>query len=133
MQGGFAVADVNLNKVFNFYDEVPLSDTLRSFVSPKENVLLVIKTVRDMAVFTDKRILVADKQGSTGKKVEYYTIPFKNIITYAVETAGTFDLDPQIKLTLCGGITLELRFMKGKNTDQLLLKVYYLINNCMIG
>jgi len=133
VQGGFAVADVNLNKVFNFYDEVPLSDTLRSFVSPKENVLLVIKTVRDMAVFTDKRILVADKQGSTGKKVEYYTIPFKNIITYAVETAGTFDLDPQIKLTLCGGITLELRFMKGKNTDQLLLKVYYLINNCMIG
>lgn len=127
------MADVNLNKVFNFYDEVPLSDTLRSFVSPKENVLLVIKTVRDMAVFTDKRILVADKQGSTGKKVEYYTIPFKNIITYAVETAGTFDLDPQIKLTLCGGITLELRFMKGKNTDQLLLKVYYLINNCMIG
>lgn len=37
MQVGCAVADVNLNKVFNFYDEVTLADTLRSFVSKKEN------------------------------------------------------------------------------------------------
>ena len=127
------MANVNLNKVFNFYEEVPLSGTLRSFISPNENVCFVVKTVRDMAVFTDKRILVADKQGSTGKKVEYYTIPFKNIITYAVETAGTFDLDPEIKLILSGGVTIELKFVKSKNMDQLLLKVYNLINNFMIG
>jgi hypothetical protein len=127
------MALVNFNKVFNFYEEVPMSDTLRSFISPSENVCFVVKTVRDMAVFTDKRILVADKQGSAGKKVEYYTIPFKNIITYAVETAGTFDLDPEIKLILSGGVTIELKFMKGKNMDQLLLRVYYLINNFIIG
>lgn len=133
MLGGCVVANVNLNKVFNFYEEVPLSGTLRSFISPNENVCFVVKTVRDMAVFTDKRILVADKQGSTGKKVEYYTIPFKNIITYAVETAGTFDLDPEIKLILSGGVTIELKFVKSKNMDQLLLKVYNLINNFMIG
>ncbi|WP_291636858.1 PH domain-containing protein [Clostridium sp.] len=127
------MANVNLNKIFNLYEEVALSNTLKSFISPNEKVCFVVKTVRDMAVFTDKRILVADKQGSAGKKVEYYTIPFKNIITYAVETAGTFDLDPEIKLILASGITIELKFMKGKNTDQLLLKAYYLINNFIIG
>ncbi len=126
------MADVNLNKVFNFYEEIPLSDSMKSFISPNEKVNFVVKTVRDMAVFTDKRILVADKQGFTGKKVEYYTIPFKNIITYAVETAGTFDLDSEIKLTLSGGITIELKFMKSKNMDNLLLKVYHLINSFMI-
>ena len=133
MRGGYIVADVNLNKVFSFFDEVPLSDSLKQFISPNENVCFVLKTIRDIAVFTDKRILVADKQGLMGKKVEYYTIPLKNIITYAIETAGTFDFDSEIKLMLSGGVIIELKFMKGKNMDQLLLKVYHLINNFMIG
>lgn len=126
------MADASLNKVFNFYGEVPLSDALRPFISPDETVSFVVKTIRDMAVFTDKRILIADKQGITGKKIEYYTIPYKSIVTYAVETAGNFDLDSEIKLVLSGGITVELKFMKGKNMDQLLLRVYELINNFMI-
>lgn len=126
------MADVNLNKVFNFYGEVPLSDSLKALISPNETVSFVVKTIRDMAVFTNKRILIADKQGITGKKVEYYTIPFKSIVTYAVETAGNFDLDSEIKLVLSGGVTIELKFMKGKNMDQLLLRVYHLINNFMI-
>lgn len=127
------MADINLNKVFNFYNEVSLSDSLKPFISQNENVAFAVKTIRDVAVFTDKRILVADKQGLTGKKVEYYTIPYKNIVTYAVETAGTFDLDSEIKLVLSGGLRVELKFMKGKNMDQLLLKVYNLINCFIIG
>ncbi len=94
------MSDVNLNKVFTFYGEVPLSDSLRELISPNETVSFVIKMIRDIAIFTTKRILVADKKGITGKKVEYYTIPYKSIVTYAVETAGTFDLDSEIKLAL---------------------------------
>jgi hypothetical protein len=127
------VADVSLNKVFNFYEEVPLSPSLEPFISKNEVVHFAVKTVRDVAVFTDKRILIADKQGITGKKIEYYSIPYKNIVTYAVETAGTFDLDSEIKLVLSGGISIELKFFKGKNMDNLLLKVYDLINSYVIG
>lgn len=127
------MADVSLNKIFNFYGEVPLPDSLRPFISKNENVFFAVKTIRDVAIFTDKRILVADKQGITGKKIEYYTIPYKSIVTYAVETAGTFDLDSEIKLILSGGLKIELKFMKDKNMDNLLLKVYDLINSFMIG
>ncbi|HHW67103.1 MAG: hypothetical protein PWP07_1287 [Epulopiscium sp.] len=127
------MADVSLNKVFNFYEEVPLSPSLEPFISKNEVVHFAVKTVRDVAVFTDKRILIADKQGITGKKIEYYSIPYKNIVTYAVETAGTFDLDSEIKLVLSGGISIELKFFKGKNMDNLLLKVYDLINSYVIG
>ena len=126
------MADLSLNKVFNFYGEVPLSEDLRQFISPNEKIAFSVKTFRDIAVFTDKRILVADKQGITGKKIEYYSIPFKNIITYAVETAGRFDLDSEIKLVLSGGISIELKFLKDKNMDGLLIRVYHLINNFMI-
>jgi hypothetical protein len=130
--GERSLADLSLNKVFSFYGEVSLSEDLKQFISPKENIAFVVKTVRDIAVFTDKRILIADKQGITGKKIEYYSIPFKNIITYAVETAGRFDLDSEIKLVLSGGISIELKFMKDKNMDGLLIRVYHLINNFMI-
>ena len=127
------MADVSLNKIFNFYGEVPLPDSSRPLINKNENVFFAVKTIRDVAIFTDKRILVADKQGITGKKIEYYTIPYKSIVTYAVETAGTFDLDSEIKLILSGGLKIELKFMKDKNMDNLLLKVYDLINNFVIG
>jgi Bacterial PH domain len=126
------MADVNLNKLFYFYSEVYDYENLKPFLSPNETVSFAVKTFRDVAVFTDKRILISDKQGITGKKVEYYSIPYKNIITYAIETAGRFDLDSEIKLVLSGGISIELKFMKDKKMDQLLFKVYQVINDFMI-
>ena len=127
------MADLSVNKIFTFYIEVPVPETITPFISSNEKVCFAVKTIRDVAIFTDKRILVVDKQGLTGKKIEYYTIPFKNIITYAIETAGRLDLDSEIKLVLSGGLCIELRFMKDKNMDELLLKVYHLINNYIIG
>ena len=119
-------------KVFTFYHEVPLSDDIRGFISSKEEVQFCVKTIRDIAVFTDKRILIADKQGLTGKKVEYFSIPFNQIVTYSIETAGRLDLDSEIKLFLSGGMRIELQFMKDKHMDQLLFKVYQLINDYVI-
>jgi hypothetical protein len=127
------MADLSVNKIFTFYNEVPVPESITPFIAPNEKVRFAVKTIRDVAIFTDKRILVADKQGLTGKKIEYYTIPFKNIITYAIETAGRLDLDSEIKLVLSGGLCIELRFMKDKNMDELLLKVYHLINSYIIG
>lgn len=126
------MATVELNKIFSFYSEVPLTEDLKQLLSDKETVQFSVKTIRDVAVFTDKRILVADKQGLTGKKVEYYSIPFKNIITYSIETAGTFDLDSEIKLVMSGGISIELKFFKDKNLNNLLFKAYKLMNDFVI-
>ena len=122
------MADISLNKVFNFYDEVPLADSLKPFISKNENIAFSVKTIRDVAVFTDKRILISDKQGITGKKTEYYAIPYSKIVTYAIETAGHFDMDSEIKLFLTGGIEIEMNFLRGKNMDQLLKKVFNVIN-----
>ena len=127
------MADLSVNKIFTFYEEVPVPETIIPFVSPNEKICFAAKTIKGVAIFTDKRILVADKQGLTGKKTEYYTIPLKNIVTYAIETAGRLDFDSEIKLVLSGGVGIELRFIKDENMDELLLKVYHLINNYIIG
>lgn len=118
----------NNKKVFNFYGEIEIPQSLMAFVSRSERALFAVKTVRDAALFTDKKVLICDKQGITGKKTEYYAIPYNKIVTYAIETAGHFDIDSEIKLFLTGGIEIEMQFLRGKNMDQLLGKVFNVIN-----
>ncbi|HHW08328.1 MAG TPA: PH domain-containing protein [Clostridia bacterium] len=126
------MADV-LSTKYTFYYEVPIPENLLRMLVPGEQALFAVKTIRDAAVFTDRRILIADKQGLTGKKVEYCTIPYKSIVAFSIETAGTFDFDSEIKLTLSGGIRVELQFMKGKDMDRLLFKVNETIARYMLG
>ncbi|WP_297713602.1 PH domain-containing protein [Clostridium sp.] len=118
----------NNKRVFNFYGEIEIPQSLMAFVSRNERALFAVKTVRDAALFTNKKVLICDKQGITGKKTEYYAIPYNKIVTYAIETAGHFDIDSEIKLFLTGGIEIEMQFLRGKNMDQLLGKVFNVIN-----
>lgn len=85
------MADVNLNKVFNFYQEVPVSPSLEPFISNNETVQFAVKTVRDVAVFTDKRILVVDKQGLTGKRL--------SITQFLIKALLLMQLKPRAHLT----------------------------------
>lgn len=125
------MADV-LSTKYTFFQEIPIPDHLRKMLTDRETPFFAVKTIRDAAVFTDKRILIADKQGLSGKKVEYCTIPYKSIVTYAIETAGTLDLDAEIKLNLSGGYQVKLEFIKNKNMIQLLFKVYDLITRFIL-
>ena len=57
-----------------------------------ENVNAAFKLVRDIIVFTDKRLILVDKQGLTGKKTEIQSIPYKSISRFSVETATALTL-----------------------------------------
>jgi hypothetical protein len=70
---------------------------------------IAYKTVRDVAVITNNRIIFADRQGITGKKVEVYTIPFKSIIMYSSENGGMLDFNAELELwTKAGNFKLNL-------------------------
>lgn len=70
--------------------------------------------IRDAILFTDRRLILVDKQGITGKKIEYHTIPYRSITHFSVETAGTFDLDAELKIYLSGSPTpFQKQFGKG--------------------
>ncbi|GAA4882734.1 PH domain-containing protein [Ferrimonas pelagia] len=83
-------------------DLAELKQELEPLLGSQETLQLAYKVVRDMFVFTDKRLLLIDKQGLTGSKVSYRSIPFKSITSFAVETAGRFDMDAELKLWLSG-------------------------------
>ncbi|WP_342536157.1 PH domain-containing protein [Sporosarcina sp. FSL K6-3508] len=71
---------------------------LGSILIEEDKVKAAFKVVRDLMMFTEKRLILVDKQGMTGKKVEYHSIPYKSISHFSVETAGTFDLDAELKI-----------------------------------
>jgi hypothetical protein len=95
-----------------------------------EVVVKAFKIVRDLFVFTNKRLLLIDKQGLTGKKAEYHSIPYKSISHFSVETAGTFDMDAEMKIYISGNPNpIQREFKRGtdivgvqKALAQLILK-----------
>lgn len=79
-----------------------LAPILGESSASKEEVMVAYKLVRDMIVFTNKRFMFIDKQGMTGKKVDYLSIPYKSITQFKVETAGHFDSDCELKIWISG-------------------------------
>ncbi|UJL46178.1 PH domain-containing protein [Virgibacillus sp. NKC19-16] len=75
---------------------------LTELLSTTEKVEHAYKLIRDLMVFTNKRLILVDKQGVTGKKVEYHSIPYQNITHFSIETAGTFDMEAELKLWVSG-------------------------------
>ena len=63
-----------------------------------EEIELGFKLIRDTFIFTNKRLIIVDVQGLTGSKTEYVSVAYKSISRFSVETAGTFDLDAELKI-----------------------------------
>ena len=85
-----------------------------------EKIERAYKVVRDLFIFTDKRLILVDKQGVTGKKTEYHSIPYKSITHFSIETTGNFDLDAELKIWISGtALPLQKNFNSSLNVYEL--------------
>jgi hypothetical protein len=72
--------------------------------------------LRDTFLFTNKRLILVDIQGISGKQIEYLSIPYSKITKFSVQTGGSFDLNAELKLWIGSDtIPLEKRFNKDVN------------------
>lgn len=93
-----------------------VKEELKDLLTTSEKVEHAFKLIRDLIIFTDKRLLLVDKQGMTGKKMEYHSIPYKSVVHFSIETAGTFDMDAELKIWLSGNsVPLQKKFNKSLN------------------
>jgi len=67
-----------------------------------ERLEIAFKVIRDMFVFTNKRLILVDKQGLTGSKTEYLSVPYRSITKFSKESAGLLDLDAELKIWITG-------------------------------
>lgn len=107
--------EVNLITEWTFFNEVPIPDDVGSLLVPGEQPYKAFKTFRDSAIFTNKRLIVRDSQGLTGKKVEIYSLPYSSINMWSSENAGKLlDFNAEIELwTRAGHIKIKV----GKGCD----------------
>ena len=111
-------------------DAKGLQKDLEDILAEGEQVVKAFRVVRDMFIFTDKRLILIDKQGLTGRKSEYHSIPYRSISHFSVETTGTFDMDADLKIYVTSNpVPFERAFKRGtdlvgvqKTLAQLLLK-----------
>ena len=97
--------------VWTFMTECALPGDVADMLVAGEEAICAYKTIRDVAIFTNKRLIVRDAQGLTGKKIEIYTLPYSSIIMYSTENAGKFlDFNAEVEMwTKAGKIKINLQ------------------------
>ena len=88
------------NAILGNASEVNIDNVAKEFqpiLIPGENIEKAFKLIRDMFIFTNKRMILVEKQ-LVGTKVEYVSIPYSSIIKFSKESAGIMDLDAELKI-----------------------------------
>lgn len=79
---------------------------IQEFLLEDEEIISSYQFIRDSIILTNYGIYMIDVQGMTGKKVEIKFIPKRNVKTVTFESAGTFDLDVDIKIGVDGNTVI---------------------------
>jgi len=89
---------------------------LEAILADDERVERAFRLVRDLLIFTNYRFILVDRQGVTGKKTSYDSIPYRAITHFAVETAGHFDLESELKIWISGTVEpIQRTFTRGQS------------------
>lgn len=109
-----------LNKLLGNADKISperLQEKYARLLVDNEVIEGGFELLRDTFMFTNKRLILIDVQGLTGSKVEYKSLPFKNISRFSLETAGTFDLDAELKIWISSENTPSVSKKFNKSID----------------
>ncbi|UOQ74006.1 PH domain-containing protein [Hymenobacter cellulosilyticus] len=83
-------------------DAQELQQELTQILATGERIEKAYAIIRDQIIFTNKRLILVDKQGVTGKKREILSVPYRSIERFSMETTGHFDLDAELKIWIRG-------------------------------
>jgi hypothetical protein len=83
-------------------DAAEMQEEFARILATDERVERAYVLIRDAMLFTNRRLVLVDKQGMTGSKVEYHSLPYRAITHFSIETAGHFDLDADLKIWVSG-------------------------------
>lgn len=104
------MAETSAILAWTLVSECPIPGDVMDILVAGETAIAAYKTFRDSAIFTNKRLIVRDAQGLTGKKVEIYSLPYSSIFMWSSENGGGFlNFNSEIELwTKAGHIKVNL-------------------------
>jgi len=90
-------------------------------LAPGEQLVKAYAVIRDLFVFTDRRLILSNKQGITGSKVEYLNIPYRSIVMFTFENAGHFDMESELCLHIASQLEpIRRTFGRSDSTKEIL-------------
>ena len=79
-----------------------------------EEIRAAYKLIRDMYVFTNRRLILVERLSLTSRKTAYLSIPYADVSRFSIETGGTFDADAELRIWLRGAVEpLKQEFRRG--------------------
>jgi hypothetical protein len=90
-------------------------ETIGPLLADGEQITKAYKMIRDFFVFTSSRVILVDIKGATGKKKNFKSIPYKNIISWTIESAGLGFDDSELELNIIGDEIIKKEFKKSIN------------------
>ena len=113
------MAEIDHILAWTLRNEIPVPDDVTPMLVQGEEAVTAFATFRDAAIFTNKRLIVRDAQGLTGKKVEIYSLPYKEILMWSSENAGgMLDRDGELELWTRAG-HIKVKLLKGIDVRRL--------------
>ena len=110
-------------------DIAKLQQEFQPMLVDGETLVCAYRVLRDMIVFTNKRLILVDKQGVTSSKTEYQTIPYARIVRFSKESAGVMDLDAELKIWIVGQpLPITKTFGKNENVNE----VYQVLSRAVL-
>jgi len=80
---------------------------------------VLANTLIDGEQVENKRLILIDKQGMTGSKMEMVSIAYSKITKFSKESAGHFDLDAELKIWIGSDPTpISKEFKSGDNINE---------------
>ncbi len=106
------------NSILGNASEVNIAQISKEFepmLIDGEIIEKAFKLIRDMFIFTNKRLILVEKQ-LVGTKADYLSIPYANVIKFSKESAGILDLDAELKIWIKDEAEpIKKQFGKGGN------------------
>ena len=110
-------------------DVAKLQQEFQPILVEGEDLVAAYRVLRDLIVFTNKRLILVDKQGVTSSKVEYQTIPYARIVRFSKESAGIMDLEAELKIWIVGQpLPITKTFGKNENVNE----VYQILSRAVL-
>ena len=108
------------NAIMGNASEVNIDNVRKEFMPiliDGEQIEKAFRLIKDMFIFTNKRLILVEKQ-LVGSKAEYVTIPYSSIIRFSKESAGILDLDAELKIWVKDETT-PIKKQFGKSSDNI--------------
>lgn len=114
-----------LTQYFNFYKELDINELpnyVSEYIDTNEKILIGYGTMRDKFILTDRKIILFDVRGITGKHKRIHFFPIVSISSCAIDFKTK---DICLLLSLDSGYQLRLNFTNMNPTDKVKIRTFF--------